>query len=194
MDNPKLVIVGGPNGSGKSTFAEEYVERFHIPYLGADLIAAELCPEDTWSSRNQAGRLFSRRLSENIKQGNSLVIESTLSGLSLKRHIEKANERDYEVILVFVTLDSPQLCIERIKERVAQGGHHVPDNDVIRRFSRARENFWYHYRPLASQWSLYSNTGDAFDSIAVGEGEDSVLIQPQLFDAFVAGVTKHANN
>ncbi|HQT01970.1 MAG: hypothetical protein B7X52_04920 [Thiotrichales bacterium 34-46-19] len=79
-------------------------------------------------------------------------------------------------------------------ERFTVGGHHVPDEDVIRRFTRARENFWYHYRMLASQWSLYSNTGDAFDSIAVGEGEDSVLIQPQLFDVFVAGVTKNANN
>ncbi len=193
MVSPKLVVVGGPNGSGKSTFAEEYVERFNIPYLGADLIAAELCPEDTWSARNQAGRLFSQRLSETIHRRNSLVIESTLAGLSLKRHIQAAIQHNYEIILVFVTLDSPLLCIERIKERVAQGGHYVPDEDVVRRFTRARENFWYHYRMLASCWSLYSNTGDAFDSIAIGEGDECVIIQPQLFDNFVSGVAKNAH-
>ncbi|MCH9741629.1 MAG: AAA family ATPase [Proteobacteria bacterium] len=194
MNNRKLVVVGGPNGSGKSTFAEEYVKKFNIPYLGADLIAAELCPEDTWSARNKAGRLFSQRLSESIKQGYSLVIESTLSGLSLKRHIENAIEQDYEVVLVFVTLDSPELCIERIKERVAQGGHHVPDIEVIRRFTRARENFWYHYRMLAAKWSLYSNIGDAFDAIAMGAGEDVVVLQPQLLEAFLSGVNIDAKH
>ena len=62
MSERRLVIVGGPNGSGKSTFAEEYVHRFGMAYLGADAIAAELAPHDPLSVRVAAGKQFERRL------------------------------------------------------------------------------------------------------------------------------------
>lgn len=61
MSERRLVIVGGPNGSGKSTFAEEYVHRFGMAYLGADAIAAELAPHDPLSVRVAAGKQFVRR-------------------------------------------------------------------------------------------------------------------------------------
>ena len=188
MSERRLVIVGGPNGSGKSTFAEEYINRFGIAYLGADAIAAELAPHDPLSVRVEAGKQFVRRLTAAIEAGESRVVESTLSGKGLERHIQAAQSQGYEVIMVFVTLDSPELCIARIRERVAQGGHFVPDDDVRRRFYRARKLFWYHYRQLADNWQLFSNTGEGFDLLAAGSGEAFAEAAPDELAAFVSSL------
>lgn len=188
MSERRLVIVGGPNGSGKSTFAEEYVHRFGMAYLGADAIAAELAPHDPLSVRVAAGKQFVRRLSAAIEAGESRVVESTLSGQGLERHIQAARAQGYEVIMVFVTLDSPELCMARIRERVAQGGHFVPDDDVRRRFGRARRLFWTHYRLQADNWQLFSNTGEGFDLLAAGSGETVVEAAPDALAAFVSSL------
>lgn len=185
MNERRLVVVGGPNGSGKSTFAEEYVARFGIPYLGADVIAAELAPQDPLSVRVEAGKLFVRRLEAAIAAGESRVVESTLAGKGMERHVRQARQQGYRVSLVFVTLDSADLCIARIRERVAQGGHSVPDEDVRRRFGRARQLFWSHYRPLADEWQLFSNTTSGFELIAIGQGEQVSEANPGLFAAFI---------
>lgn len=185
MSEPRLLIVGGPNGSGKSTFAAEYVARYGIPYLGADAIAAELSPMDPLSVRVQAGKAFVRQLESALSAGESRVIESTLAGKGLERQLKVAKARGYRISIVFITLDSPALCIARIRERVAQGGHYVPDEDVRRRFGRARKLFWSHYRLLADDWQLFSNTTSGFELIAVGEGAQVAEADPTLFAAFI---------
>ena len=195
MSKPRLVIVGGPNGSGKSTFAEEFVARFGITYLGADAIAAELSPEDPLSVRVEAGKQFLFRLDAALKAGESRVIESTLSGKGLEKHVRRAKEAGYSVTVVFVTLDSPELCIARIRQRVAQGGHNVPEEDVRRRFVRARQLFWTHYRHLAEEWQLFGNAGDGFELIAVGDGTQVSEADPTLLANFIDSVEKkHEQN
>lgn len=186
----RLVIVGGPNGSGKSTFAEEYVARFDIPYLGADALAAQLAPLDPLSVRVEAGKQFVRQLQAAILAGESRVVESTLAGRGLLHHIAQARHAGFEVTLVFVTLDDPALCIARIRERVSQGGHSVPDEDVRRRFGRARRLFWTHYRPLADSWQLFSNAGDGFDLIATGASDQIWALAPDALASFMASVEK----
>lgn len=171
-EQKQLIVVGGPNGSGKSTFADEYVLQNNLPYLGADAIAAELCPSDPYSKRVEAGKQFIHRLKAAITEGKSLVIESTLSGKGLDKYIKSAREYGFHISIVFVTLDSPALSLARIRERVANGGHHVPDEDVIRRFSRSRQQFWTTFRPLADDWQLFSNTDEGFKLVALGQGDD----------------------
>jgi predicted ABC-type ATPase len=188
MSDRHLVIVGGPNGSGKSTFAEEYRVRYAMTYLGADSIALELAPSDQLSAKVAAGKHFVHRLSAAISAGESRIVESTLAGKGLERHIGLARQAGYRISLVFVTLDSPKLCIARIRERVAQGGHYVPDVDVRRRFIRSRYLFWRHYRLMVNSWQLFANTGEGFDLLATGKGHQVTETAPDQFKQFIASL------
>lgn len=148
----ELIVIGGANGSGKTTFAREIITEKGLKYLGADDIAFELDASDFESVKIEAARIFSRSLTESLENGESLIIESTLAGLSLKKHLQKAKQNDYSISMFFVFLDSVELCLKRIKSRVENGGHNVPEKDVRRRFLRANENFWNVYKDLANKW------------------------------------------
>jgi predicted ABC-type ATPase len=62
---------------------------------------------------------------------------------------------------IFLRLSSPVLALRRIAGRVRQGGHDIPPADVLRRFTRSRQNFETAYRLLADSWAVYDNSGDA---------------------------------
>ncbi len=145
MDVQNLIIVGGPNGSGKSTFALDYARSTGIRYLGADQIASQLSPDDPAAVRVEASRRFLTSIRESIAKRDSIIIESTLAGKTLLNVIRSAKSAGYEVIIIFVFLDSFDSCLERVRQRVQLGGHDVPETDIRRRFSRAITNFWHTY-------------------------------------------------
>ena len=181
---PRLVVVGGPNGSGKTTFARQYARSEGLPYLGADDIAYQLSPDDPAKVRVTAGREFSRRLSRALTEAKSLVIESTLAGGSLARSVAKARAAGYLITVVLVFLDSADLCLRRIAERVAQGGHDVPEDDVRRRFTRVVPVFWQQYRPLAHQTLLVFNGGESFSVVAEAQGDAWDVYDDQMWTTF----------
>ncbi len=121
-----LVIIGGANGSGKTTLAREFVALEKFTYHGADEIARELNPQQPEKVAIEAARLFSQRFGKFVEKRESLIVESTLSGLSLQRWIEKARGFGYAVKILFVYLSSPQLCVQRVAARVAKGGTMFP--------------------------------------------------------------------
>jgi len=65
----------------------------------------------------------------------------------------------WRIEIVYLRISSPQLALRRIAARVKQGGHSVPRRDVLRRFTRSRNNSEKHYRLLADAWSVYDNSG-----------------------------------
>jgi predicted ABC-type ATPase len=181
MENPKLIIIGGANGSGKTTLAREFVIVDKIDYLGADEIARELSPNKPEAEAISAARIFTRRLDDYLENKQSVLVESTLSGLSLQKHLLKAREKGFEITILFVYLDSPDLCIERVAARVAKGGHHVPADDIIRRFNRANINFWNVYKNLADDWSLFYNTSGQIAQIAAGVLENISILDEKEY-------------
>lgn len=189
MNNPpRLVIVGGPNGSGKSTFAREYALSEGLPYLGADDLAAQLSPTNLLDMRIPAARAFTSRLRDTIAQGESLVVEVTLAGLTLTRHLTKAREADYDITLVMLFVDSVELCLHRIAGRVAQGGHDVPQADVRRRFGRSLHNFWRTYHHLARRWLLVYNGGEAFVLVAESTDQNPIIYDEEVWQRFLSSV------
>lgn len=181
----ELVIIGGPNGSGKSTFASGYLRLHPMPYLCADDLAREINPDDMHSVRYSAGREFFKKLDQYRERKESLLIESTLSGIYLNKIIPWFHNEGYEVILVYVFLYSPKVCVERIKERVLKGGHFVPDKDVARRYYRSKENFWTNYKNQADKWFLVYNSENKFLEIALGIKNEFSIKNKEYFDKFV---------
>ena len=181
MKQPTLIIIGGANGSGKTTLAREFVRLENYTYLGVDEIARELNAQQPEKAAIEAARLFSHKFGELLEKRETLIVESTLSGLSLRKWIEKARSLDYAVKILFVYLSSPELCIQRVAARVAKGGHDVPEADIKRRFTRANSNFWHVYKDLADQWSLFYNAGDNIFQVAGGDRNGEIILDEARF-------------
>jgi predicted ABC-type ATPase len=183
--NKELIIIGGPNGSGKTTLARELLKENEYEYVSADDIAYELNPDDPLAARLEAGKEFFKRLDRFANDGTNLLIESTLSGKSLLNVIAKfQKELGYTVSIVFIFLDSEDICIERIQTRVKKGGHPVPEKDVVRRFGRSIVNFWNEYRLLCERWVLYYNTEDSFQEVAHHQEDEIYVYDEPLFVTF----------
>ncbi len=97
-----------------------------------------------------AGRILLEELDRLTSAKESFALESTLSGLTYVDRLKGMKALGYRIEIVFLRLESPELAIKRVALRVKQGGHHVPDDDVRRRYGRGLRNFEAYYRPLAS--------------------------------------------
>jgi len=180
-----MYIIAGPNGSGKSTFAEEFIREKNLVFVNADMIAADLSADTTDRSvMFRAGKIFFQKVNELVKENASFVIETTLAGKYTAKIIDKLKKQGYKIKMVYVFVETPQLSIERIKVRVRKGGHHVSDEDVIRRFSRSKENFWDVYRDMVDGWEVYNNSGKKFMPVAIGKGMNYIIIDNDMFETF----------
>jgi len=155
---PTLCIIGGCNGAGKTTLAPELLQRMGLMrFLNADEIARGLSPLDPTLTAFKAGRILLEEARHLIATGASFAIESTLSGRTYLALLRDANVAGYHFILHSIVIDSAAQAVERVKLRVLQGGHHVPDGDVSRRFERSTRHFLEDYLPLADEWTVWDN-------------------------------------
>ena len=134
----KLYVIAGPNGAGKTTLSYTILpEIFECEeFVNADEIAKGLSPFNPDKASIKAGRLMLDRIKELISKGESFCFETTLSTRSYVRLIESAQQNEYEIILLFLTLDSVDLAIERVSVRVKEGGHNIPTETIIRRYEK----------------------------------------------------------
>ena len=160
---PRCIIIAGPNGAGKTTFAREFLLREVgvIHFVNADLIAGGLSPLRPELAARQAGRLVLMELTRLVKAREDFAFETTLSGRTYLRLLTGWKTTGYQITIIFLTLTSPQLALQRIASRVRQGGHDIPRADVVRRFQRSWNNYHTLYRPLAHGWAVYDNSCDA---------------------------------
>lgn len=160
-DALKVIVIAGPNGAGKTTFAREFLpnEAGCPVFVNADLIAAGLAPFAPETAAVQAGRLMLQELARHFAARESFAFETTLAGRGYVHHIRTWQAAGYRVKLIFLQLDGPEAAIARVAQRVQQGGHHIPEETIRRRFAAGRENFTNLYAPLVDAWALYDNAG-----------------------------------
>ena len=159
----RIIIIAGPNGAGKTTFAAEFLpNEGNCPaFVNADLIAAGLNPLGGATIDIQAGRLMLRQIHRLVQCGGSFAFETTLSGRGYARWIPRWRDQGYRVKLYFLRLPTPEEAMERVAQRVVEGGHNVPEQVIRRRFDAGWRNFQEVYRQLVDEWILYDNSGDA---------------------------------
>jgi predicted ABC-type ATPase len=160
MESPRCIIIARPNGAGKTTFAREYLPKDAgvIHFVNADLLAAGLSPLEPDLAALKAGRLFLAELDRLAMARQDFSFESTLSGLTHVARIKRWKSLGYRIGIVYLRLASAQLALHRITGRVEQGGHNVPQTDVLRRYNRSWRNFEDTYKPLADSWQIYDNS------------------------------------
>jgi predicted ABC-type ATPase len=157
----KIIIIAGPNGAGKTTFARSFLPReAQCPrFINADLIAAGLSPFAPEAAVIRAGRLMLEEIAQCVNQGESFAFETTLAGKSYFRHIRHWRGIGYHVSLYFLSLPNAETAIERVAERVRQGGHNIPDLVVRRRFVAGLKNLESPYKSAVDAWAVYDNSG-----------------------------------
>jgi predicted ABC-type ATPase len=156
---PTIYVIAGCNGAGKTTFAREFLpkEVKCLRFLNADEIARGLSPLMPSAGAVQAARLLLTQLDECLRRRETFALESTLSGKTYIRLFRRARQLGYEIELHYLWLSSPTLAIARVRQRVKQGGHHVPAADIRRRFRRSLVHLVDDYLPLAARWAVWDS-------------------------------------
>lgn len=157
----KIVIIAGPNGAGKTTFAREFLpnEAGCQVFVNADLIAAGISPFRPEAVAFRAGRLMLAEITRHAAEGRSFAFETTLSGLTYARMIDRWRADGYIVKLIFLSLAAPEEAIARVAMRVRQGGHNIPTDTIRRRFASGLIHFKETYQRRVDFWQLFDNSG-----------------------------------
>ncbi len=93
-----------------------------------------------------------------IEQRKHFAFETTGAGQGHIRTLERCRDVGYEISLAFLYLLSAEVAIDPVKLRVSQGGHDVPEPDIIRRYNKGIKMFFTRYVPLADKVEIYDNS------------------------------------
>ncbi|MFN8415067.1 MAG: zeta toxin family protein [Cytophagaceae bacterium] len=139
---PNLYIIAGCNGAGKTTASFTVLPEILDcrEFINADEIARGLSPFQPEKVAIQAGRIMLNRMNELLQNKVEFAFETTLSTRSYIQFIKRAHEEGYNVILIFFWLNTVDLAKERVKIRVSEGGHNIPEEVIERRYQLGLKN------------------------------------------------------
>jgi predicted ABC-type ATPase len=140
QDKTIAIFYGGTNGSGKTTLRAIYDDNHIAIHIDPDQLARKINPDDPSSANVAAAKAAIKLFEQAIDNDISFTMESTLTGKSVMRRIELAAEKGFQTNLRYVGLNSAELNVERVHQRVSKGGHSIDDDVVRRRYGESRDN------------------------------------------------------
>lgn len=184
MTSKTLYIIAGCNGAGKTTASVSILPEILKcrEFVNADEIAKGLSPFNPESVAIEAGRLMLERINVLVEGDKSFSIETTLSTRSYHKLIERAHSKGFKVQLLFFWLPTPEHAIERVAQRVKEGGHNIPTDIIRRRYKAGIENLFKIYMPLVDSWMLIENQSNPRKIIAKGMHNYYDIINENLFN------------
>ena len=180
MSTPLLWILVGPNGAGKTTYYERYIKpRLTLPFINADLIARAEWPENTAEHAYEASKLAADTRSALLDKQRSFVTETVFSHSSKLELLRDARERGYLIWLTCIYVDDADLSVARVKQRVIEGGHEVPEDKIRQRYDWMISNVKEAIH-IADRVSLIDNSfkGRAFLDVVRYEAGGLVWVNP----------------
>lgn len=177
MENRNLYIIAGCNGAGKTTASytilPEIIECKE--FVNADEIAKGLSPFQPEKVVFEAGRIMLGRINELLKSNETFAFETTLSTKSYKNKILQAKQQGYKTTLFFFWLNNIELAKERVKIRVIEGGHNIPENVIERRYIKGIKNLFEIYLPIIDRALIFDNSYGKHELIAKKKHEISIF-------------------
>lgn len=179
---PRLYILAGPNGAGKTTFYQTAIEEGFIskelPFINVDLITKDQLGGYSEINFVRAEELYRERVGQLISNSQDFMIESNLSKDSEYSWIEKMKQKGYEVVVYYLCTDYPEeVHVQRVRARVLEGGHNVPENIIHHRYKMSL---------------LYLKTRmHTFNKIYLIDNEETAIVMAELVNGII--ITKDDN-
>ena len=184
MKEKNLYIIAGCNGAGKTTASYSILPEILDckEFVNADEIAKGLSPFQPEKASFEAGRIMLNRIDELLHKEVDFAFETTLSAKSYISIVKKAQSQGYFVTLIFFWLNSIELAKQRVRIRVNEGGHNIPEDVIERRYIRGIKNFFNIYLEKCDNVMLFDNSNRLPILIAEKEiSEEIQIINENLF-------------
>ena len=162
MSRPQFFLVAGPNGAGKSTMSATIKRRFpSVQVIDPDTIAKEMTGSFATVEKEQfsAGKKALMLVKRCIDEGQSFIVESTISGSTYLKFAHQARHNGFRTTFIYIGINGVKLSEERVAKRVELGGHSIPVNDIRRRYPRSLTNLKEHIKVFESA-HIYDNSHD----------------------------------
>lgn len=178
---PRLYIISGCNGAGKTTASYSLLPEMLdcSEFVNSDEFAKSLSPFKPENASIQASRYMLMKIRYLLNKQRDFAVETTLATRTLLKTVKMAQKAGYTVTLLYFWLNSPELAIERVKARVATGGHNIPEETIRRRYQVGIDYFFHYYAPICERWILADNSQIPFRVIAEGSRSDVVNIKDE---------------
>lgn len=179
-----VYIIAGPNGAGKTTFALQYLKEITgcENFINTDMIAQGLMPLNPSEALFEAGVISLKRVNRHIERNEDFAFETTLSGRTTIHLLNRLRSEQWRIVLFFLWIPSPEYSLQRVKERVRQGGHDIPEATIFRRYPRLMQNFIERYRQLCDEIHCYNNSGKKPEIIFIQNKNGTDIKDPVIYE------------
>lgn len=187
-----LYIISGCNGAGKTTASYTVLPEILDcrEFVNADEIARGLSPFNPESVAIEAGRLMLQRIEELLGKDVTFSIETTLATKSYINLVRNAQKQGYSVKLLFFWLRNPELAIQRVAERVENGGHNIPEDIIRRRYIAGISNLFRLFMNKVDSWVIFDNSENPRKLIASGGRNADTIIDEEMLYSIIQGYVK----
>ncbi len=181
---PTLFVIAGCNGAGKTTLSKNLLPEYLgvKEFVNADEIARGLSPFNAEAVAFTAGRIMLERIRELAANGVDFAIETTLASKTYESIFKELKAHNYEIVLLFVYLNSVEEAIDRVKRRVSKGGHNIPKDVIERRYRRGISYLISIYMQLADTVIVFDNSHATPVFVAEKNNEKMAIFEPETWN------------
>lgn len=176
----ELVVYAGPNGSGKSSLRDILNDTADV-VIDPDSLARAVNPGQPRMADYEAGRRAVRLFHAALAEGQSISLETTLTGRTVLARLRTARAAGYDVTFIYIALENAELNVQRVAQRVGRGGHHIEPSLVRRRVGESQANL-PQALALAQRAVVLDNSGPAHRRLLEIRDRNIVFVSPDIPD------------